>query len=1069
MWSLFAPAFESNVGQAPPDIDFVGRGPGYTALLSGERFRFSVRTSGGRRVPVEMRLAGSRSGARAETLQRLPGRVNYLNGASPADWTRAVPRFRTVRYGAVYPGVDLIFTGRSGELEYDFVVAPGADPARIRLAFRHGDVAIHDGSLTLHVNGKLIRHLPPVAYQLIEGERRAVEARYVVRGRHIGFSVGAYDRSLPLVIDPVISFSTYLGGSESEGIGEIAVDADGNVYVAGDTTSTDLPVRNAFQSQLKAPWDVFVAKISTDGSLIYLSYLGGNNWDHVRAMEVDHTGAVYLGGHTRSADFPTANAFQGSLQPIAEDGWVAKLSPTGAALVYSTFLGAPEGDAVHGLAVDGGGRAYVTGFTSTSLFPTKNPIMTVGDSFLARLAPDGRSLEYSTYLPRRVWSRDLAIDSIGAAYVAGTTDQGLPPAGGAQPESGGDLDAFALKVAPEGDRILYATYVGGSSGESGLAVDVDEEGSAYITGSTSSKDFPIANPARITPRKNQEAFLTKISPDGAAFEYSTYLGGGGDDVGFDVAVDSQGNAHVAGQSDSLDLPVANALDGELGGAECVTGPCPDGFVAKLDAGGSRLAYSTYLGGATGDGASAITIDRDANAVVGGWTVASDFPKVGALQTRPAGMSDGFVTRIALGDEEPPPVYRPGGAPPRPEFEPFEQLQLLAPVASVAIGDVTSDGRNDLLATTERHVPSSDDYRLLVYRQRPDGTLGAPIRRRVHYDERLLGARQLGMALADITGDRRTDVLVATNLGIDLLRQKVDGSLATASLIHTTGRPRAVIAAQISGGARRDLLVTGLNGVFVLERRQRGFQKLPLTSIRMRKVELADVTGDGRRDVVGLSGRRVYIFRKRADGTFAAPQTYSSRPAWMTTADGIATGDVTGDGRTDVVVTIGANLPRSYVNVFPQGPFGRLLAPRVHHATIDIPDPVEVRDMDGNRRADVIVAHSGQYEYAGIFQQEADGMLGPERLSPIPRSSQIAPTGLAVGDLNSDGLPDIAVSVTFGGVAVLRAKDAPQPGTSSSRSLPTWSPSTCPVLRTSVSAARPGGGTDDVATRRPGVE
>jgi hypothetical protein len=161
MWSLFAPAFESNVGQAPPDIDFVGRGPGYTALLSGERFRFSVRTSGGRRVPVEMRLAGSRSGARAETLQRLPGRVNYLNGASPADWTRTVPRFRTVRYGAVYPGVDLIFTGRSGELEYDFVVAPGADPARIRLAFRHGDVAIHDGSLTLHVNGKLIRHLPP--------------------------------------------------------------------------------------------------------------------------------------------------------------------------------------------------------------------------------------------------------------------------------------------------------------------------------------------------------------------------------------------------------------------------------------------------------------------------------------------------------------------------------------------------------------------------------------------------------------------------------------------------------------------------------------------------------------------------------------------------------------------------------------------------------------------------------------------------------------------------------------------------------------------------------------------
>ncbi|MGH8584146.1 MAG: SBBP repeat-containing protein [Gammaproteobacteria bacterium] len=631
------------------------------------------------RSVLRMQLIGANPKPRISGADALPGKVNYLRGNDPKQWRTNVPTYAQVRYEHVYPGIDLVYYGNQRQLEHDFVVAPGADPKTIRLVFQgaekldldaHGDLVLH---LTHGTDGEVRLHKPSV-YQEVNGARRAIEGRYVLHpGQRndrpqLGFQVAAYDKTQPLVIDPVLVYSTYLGGSGGDAGSGIAVDSAGNAYVTGYTNPSNFGV-------LVGGFDAFVTKLNAGGSaLVYSTYLGGGKSDGGFGIAIDNAGNAYITGVTYSNDFPTVNPVQGA-RAGRQDAFVAKLNAGGSALVYSTYLGGSGHeyalDDTMGIAVDSAGNAYVTGATYSNDFPTVNPLQgTLAgtlDAYVAKLNAGGSALIYSTYLGGSdsgyygEFGSGIAVDSAGNAYVTGVTySNDFPTVNPLQGARAGRQDAFVAKLDAGGSALLYSTYLGGSGsslyyGEVGYGIAVDSAGNAYITGRTDSANFPTVNPLQgnlAGPPGYFNAFVTKLNAGGSALVYSTYLGGSGGDVGKGIAVDSAGNAYVTGVTGSHDFPTVNPLQGALVGGG-------DTFVAKLSAGGSALFYSTYLGGSNdgffnADEGDGIAVDSAGNAYVTGVTSSHDFPTVNVLQGNLKGGYDAFVAKIS--ETAPPTVY-----------------------------------------------------------------------------------------------------------------------------------------------------------------------------------------------------------------------------------------------------------------------------------------------------------------------------------------------------------------------------------------------------------------------------
>jgi len=655
--------FEINEGQTDDRVDFLARGPGYNIFLTATEAVFALP----RAPAMRMQLVGSAADPAVQGVDVLAGKVNYLRGQDSASWQTKVPIYRRVKYSAVYPGIDLVYYGQSQQLEYDFIVAPGADPSTIKLGFAGVEQTTVDaqGDLVLKTAGGPLRFQKPVIYQIDNGRRHTIDGGYVHRSPHeIRFRVGDYDRTRPLIIDPVLSYSTYLGGSGSEEGTGIAVDATGAVYVTGTTSSTDFPTVNAVQPARNGRGsDLFVAKLTPDGTaLVYATYLGGSGGESGADIAVDSAGAAYVSAVTSSSDFPTVNAFQPESK--GTDAVVAKLSADGSRLIYSTYLGGSDYEkGVAAIAVDLAGAAYIAGATQSSDFPTVNPLPSIiaGGAFVAKLAPDGSALLYSTYLPGTApgTATDIAVDSLGAAYVIGFTfSPDFPLVNPVQAAYGGFWDAFVAKLAPDGSRFIYSTYLGGSGVEEGYGIAVDASGAAYVTGTTNSDDFPTMNALQPQRGGGQfDAFVVKIAPEGGAMIYGTYLGGSDDewDRGYSIAVDTAGAAHVAGVTLSDDFPTMNPLQPAL------RGPM-DAFVSKLSPNGAALVYSTYLGGSRSDGidygymfnpgldiiqsSMAIAVDLTGATYVIGQTKSSDFPTTTSLQERcSGGGSDAFVVKI----------------------------------------------------------------------------------------------------------------------------------------------------------------------------------------------------------------------------------------------------------------------------------------------------------------------------------------------------------------------------------------------------------------------------------------
>jgi hypothetical protein len=633
-----------------------------------------------------MKLVGANPKASMVGLGQLPGKSNYFVGNDPKKWRKNVSTYAKVRYKDVYPGVDLVYHGNQGQLEYDFVVAPGADPKAISLSVAanyapretNGDgtppVQIdRNGDLLIRTQAGEVRFQKPLVYQPTHSARNSqftphhsqlVKGRYVLRdGNQVGFEVRSYDHTKRLVIDPVLSYSTYLGSSNLSGgsnldVGYgVAVDSSGNAYVTGFTNSTDFPTLDPFQATNGGGQDAFVTKLNPTGSgLVYSTYLGGSGNDVGTGIVVDSSGNAYVVGSTDSTNFPTLNPFQAT-NGGGQDAFVTKLNPTGSGLVYSTYLGGSGDDVGASIVADSLGNAYVAGLTGSTNFPTLNPFQATNgggrDAFVTKLNPAGSGLVYSTYLGGSGddLGTSVTVDSSGNAYVTGFTDStNFPTLNPFQATLGGGNDVFVTKLNPTGSALVYSTYLGGSGNDGGAGIAVDSSGNAYVTGSTASIDFPTFNAFQASLVGNFDAFFAKLDAAGTALVYSTYFGSY--DTGSAIAVDSSGNAYVAGTVEPFpgDIHSSNAVE------HCGFGIIPnfDAFVTELKPDGTGSVFSTCLGGDLDTAGFAIALDSAGSVYVTGCTDTSILPTTsGAFQRTGGGgdcvvfgAGDAFVSKIS---------------------------------------------------------------------------------------------------------------------------------------------------------------------------------------------------------------------------------------------------------------------------------------------------------------------------------------------------------------------------------------------------------------------------------------
>jgi len=602
-----------------------------------------------------VKLAGANPAPKITGLGELPGKTNYFTGRNRSGWRADAPSFARVKYENVYEGVDLIYYGNQDQLEYDFIVAPGADPSSIRLAFDGAEkIEIEaSGDLALHMRGGAMRQRKPLVYQEAHGARREIPSRYTIRNpgvpirnQEVAIEVGEYDATKPLIIDPVLVYSSYLGGSGIDEGSSIAVDDDGQAYVAGFTESLDFPLARAEQPVSGGVEDAFVAKLSADGErLIYATYLGGSGQDHAVSIATDSSGKAYVTGFTTSPNFPTCNAAQPALRGSA-NSFVTKLNANGA-LIFSTYLGGSQLDFGSGVAVDAWGNVYVTGITASPDFPLAHALQPafggVSDAYVAKFDRWSGRLVFSTYLGGGATDggTGVAVDWAGNVYVAGVTNSAdLRTVNPLQSSYGGSLsDGFVAKFNPRCSELIYATYLGGSRVDRIFRLAVDREGAAYVTGDTDSPDFPTANAHQPAIGGGTDAFIAKISPSGSTLVYSTYLGGDNIDGGSAIAIERSGAAVVTGFTSSTNFPTLMPMRETNGGSS-------DAFVARLDRQG-RLAFSTYLGGAGVDTGFGVAVDSKGKAYVMGMTDSTDFPVENPLQGTKGGAEDIFIAKLDM--------------------------------------------------------------------------------------------------------------------------------------------------------------------------------------------------------------------------------------------------------------------------------------------------------------------------------------------------------------------------------------------------------------------------------------
>ncbi len=694
-------SFEANQGQTNSQAKFVTRGRGYSAFLTSGGMVLSLHPS---KTPKAARIAQTTAVQRSKSNTTLrfnllgaaqnpavvgedqqPGIVNYFIGKDPKRWRTNIPTYAKVRYKNVYPGIDLVYYGNHRQLEYDFEIAQGADPNRIQFEIKGANHVHLDekGDLVLTVNGGELHFKSPVVYEQKNGRRSILDGGYIAKdATHVAFRIAHYDSNQPLVIDPVLVYSTYLGGSGDDEPRAIAVDGNGSIYVVGDTDSSDFPGTTAGTLDFGLS-HVFVAKLDATASHIeYADYLGGDSGEWGAALALNSANEVYLTGTTMSDDFPTVNPYQILLTGV-RNGFLSKISADGKTLQYSTYLGGSNWDEPTSLALDTLGDVLVAGMTSSQDFPLSNAFQSVmaangggvfgNYGFLTEFSPDGSTLNYSTYLggssmvvqncsdgpcwlPPYSRIAGVAVDTTGNAYVAGYTNTyNFPTTTGAyQVTDTAPQNApvgFVGKFNPAGG-LAYSTYLYGTSGAQTLiaAIAVDNSGSAYVTGSAiSDGTFPVTSTSICDPDPGKDgaacsyAFVTKLNPAGSGLAYSTFLGANNNATPQALVLDGNHNAYVLGMVFGCNTFVAvNPIEGE----SCADIATSDLLLVEIDATASTELFATFLGGTDDEYPTGLAVDATGNIYVGGETYSDDFPTTpGVLQDTLNGTSNSFLLKI----------------------------------------------------------------------------------------------------------------------------------------------------------------------------------------------------------------------------------------------------------------------------------------------------------------------------------------------------------------------------------------------------------------------------------------
>jgi hypothetical protein len=614
-------AFVPNQGQDDPVVQFEVNGAGNKLTFAPQAITLQVQEQ-----TVQLNFVDSNPAPTITADNKLPGIVNYFQGNQPDSWLTNIPTYAAIHYQELYPDINLRYEGNDGLLESTFTVAPGADPALIRWQYSGAttltvDEATGDLHITLPDQSKIVEQAP-IAWQDIDGQRISVTSAFsLAADNSVGFTLGSYDATLPLIIDPTIVYETTLNvGDFGQGL-DVAVDAAGNAYVLGRLINLGN--------------DTVIVKLAPNGSVLYTTYLSAHGIDAGWGIALDGSGDVYVAGYTDSQDFPILNAIKSTKEH--REGFITKLAAADGSLLFSTYFGGSRADEIHDIALNSAGEIYVVGYTESTDFPTENPIQGglnlnqcfCEDTFVTKLSPDALTVLFSTYLGGSFedYGQSIALDADDNIYITGRTQSDdFPTQAAIQPNRAGtnqDEDLFVSKISADGSSLVYSTYLGGTEDESTRRIAVDSAGNAFVAGTTLSDDFPTtAGAYRETyigghgaclsgfslPVDCSDIFVTKFVPDGSSLAYSTYVGGGKHDFANGVAINNSGEAYVVGYTNSTDIPGADQ-NGIL--------------LAKLNANGSNLLYAVGMSSPYYNSGHGIAVDNAGDVYITG---AQNFPE-----------------------------------------------------------------------------------------------------------------------------------------------------------------------------------------------------------------------------------------------------------------------------------------------------------------------------------------------------------------------------------------------------------------------------------------------------------